>query len=171
MPNVKPTKPELAKIKALNDLGVSPNKLGKIAKRDPKTIRKYLAMDKVWADPELRKMIEVIKKSEINEMVEAIKKSEISELYLIGARTRQRIRELLEKDNLTLIPAVATLDRVFSQRRILEEKSTSNVSVVSVVEHLSKEIERSDAKLEELEAEMAELDAELTELDDGIEED
>ena len=61
VPNVKPNRGELAWFRALRDLGYSPNKIGQMIKRDPKTVRKYLASD-VYQDPDIKNLIEVIKR-------------------------------------------------------------------------------------------------------------
>jgi len=115
MPNIAPTKKELAQFKVLNDLGLTPNAISKRIKRDPKTIKKYLTSD-VYTDPEITAMVDLIKEREIND------------LYLIGAKSRKRIHELLDEGNTKVIETVAIMDRTFQQRRLLEGQSTVNVA-------------------------------------------
>ncbi len=119
--NLTPTKKELAQYKALNDLGLTPNAIAARARRDPKTVRKYLQSE-VYNDPEIQNMVEVIKEKEI------------SDLYLLGAKARKRLHELLDEGNTKTIETVALMDRSFQQRRLLEGQSTENIaSVHSIV--------------------------------------
>lgn len=115
--NLSPTKTELARYKAMNDLGLTPNAIGVRAGRDPKTIRKYLQSD-VYYDPEISKMVEVIKEKEI------------ADLYLLGAKARHRLHELLDEGKTKTIETVALMDRSFQQRRLLEGQSTENIASV-----------------------------------------
>jgi len=68
-----PTKKELAQYKALTDVGLTANAVAVRMERDPKTIRKYLKSD-IYKDPEIKKM------------VNTIKKKEIAYLYFLGAK-------------------------------------------------------------------------------------
>jgi len=130
-----PDKKELAQYKALNELGLTPNAIAKRTDRDAKTIRKYLQSD-VYNDPDVLDLVNMIKEREIND------------LYLIGAKARNRINELLDEGNTKIIETVAVMDRSFQQRRLLECKSTDNILQV----HADiAEIKRLEAQLQEKE--------------------
>jgi hypothetical protein len=113
--NLTPTKKELAQYKALNDLGLTPNAIAVRAKRDPKTVRKYLQSE-VYDDPEIMRMVDIIKEKEIND------------LYFLGAKARKRLHELLDEGKTKTIETVALMDRSFQQRRLLEGQSTENLA-------------------------------------------
>ena len=115
--NLTPTKTELAQFKAMNDLGLTPNAIAIRTNRDPKTVRKYLQSE-VYNDPEIKKMIDVIKEKEV------------SDLYLLGAKARKRLHELLDEGNTKTIETVALMDRSFQQRRLLEGQSTENIAQI-----------------------------------------
>jgi hypothetical protein len=107
------TKKELARFKAMDDLGVTPHAIGKKTGRDPKTVRKWLQSE-VYNDPDLMRM------------VDAIKKKELADLYLLGGKARAHLHTLLDGGGMKAIETVATMDRSFQQRRLLEGQSTSN---------------------------------------------
>jgi hypothetical protein len=129
LPRRQPTKPELARFKAMADLGLTPNAIGKRVGRDPKTVRKALQSPAYQTDEDLQ------------EMVETIRKRELSDLYLLGAKGRQRLHELLDKGDTQMIPTIALVDRTFQQRRLLEGGSTANIGLMSKI------IVASDAEL------------------------
>ena len=114
----KPTKKELAQFKVMNDMGLTPNAIAVRTERDPKTVRKYLQSE-VYLDPDIMKMVDVIKEKEVGD------------LYLIGAKARKRLHELLDEGNMKAIETVATMDRSFQQRRLLEGKSTENLAQIT----------------------------------------
>ena len=115
--NLSPTKKELAQYKALNDMGLTPNAIAVRAGRDPKTVRKYLQSE-AYSDPEIMQMVDLIKTKEVND------------LYLLGAKARKRLHELLDEGKMKAIETVATLDRTFQQRRLLEGQSTENIAQI-----------------------------------------
>jgi len=115
--NLTPTKTELAQYKAMSDLGLTPNAIAVRTNRDPKTVRKYLQSE-VYNDPEIKRMIDVIKEKEV------------SDLYLLGAKARKRLHELLDEGNTKTIETVALMDRSFQQRRLLEGQSTENIAQI-----------------------------------------
>ena len=127
MPKTRPKKTELARFKALHDIGLTPHAIGLETGRDPKTIRKYLASDVYQNDIEIRQMIEQIKQKELDD------------LFLIGAKARKRIHELLDDGNTKTIETVAVMDRAFQQRRLLENVSTENISIVAKLQELLSE--------------------------------
>jgi predicted transcriptional regulator len=140
--NLTPTKKELAQYKALNDLGLTPNAIAVRANRDPKTVRKYLQSE-VYNDPEIKRMIDVIKEKEV------------SDLYLLGAKARKRLHELLDEGNTKTIETVALMDRSFQQRRLLEGQSTENIAQI----HADiAEIKRLQAEREKMEDAVIETD-------------
>jgi hypothetical protein len=129
--NLSPTKTELARFKAMSDLGLTPNAIGSRTDRDPKTVRKYLQSE-VYNDPE------------ITQMVDIIKEKEISDLYLLGAKARKRLHELLDDGKMKAIETVATMDRSFQQRRLLEGQSTGNIFSISADIEKIRKMERVD---------------------------
>lgn len=106
---------ELANIKVLHEEGYSPNAIGKLAGRDPKTVRKWLQSEAYQEDPELQKLVDLVREKEIED------------LTLIGAKARQRLHELIPQEN-KIIPLVAAIDRTFQQRRLLEGRRTANTN-------------------------------------------
>ena len=115
----KPDKKELARFKAMADLGVTPNAIGKRVGRDPKTVRYYLQSPVYETDPDLQ------------EMVELIKARELDDLYLLGAKGRKRLHDLLDGGQTKMIETIALVDRTFQQRRLLQGGSTANVGIFS----------------------------------------
>lgn len=115
--NISPTKKEMAQFKAMNDMGLTPNAIAVKTGRDAKTIRKYLQSD-VYKDPDISSMVDLIKEREVND------------LYLLGAKSRMRLHELLDDGNTKAIETVAIMDRSFQQRRLLEGQSTENIAQV-----------------------------------------
>jgi hypothetical protein len=120
MPGKRPTKKELARMKAMNELGESPTSIAERMGRSHNTVLKYLESD-VYNDPT------------IAEMVEKIKEKELSDLYLLGAKGRHRLHQLLDQGKSTMIPTIALVDRTFQQRRLLEGNSTANIHTLSKV--------------------------------------
>jgi len=142
---ISPKKGELATFKAMNDMGLTPHAIGRLVGRDPKTVKKYLALD-IFDDPELKKLIE------------RIKETELQDLHLIGAKARHRIHQLLDGGKTGLIETTAILDRSFQQKQLLQGAATENINVRTVVAGLSKELEELQAERAALveEAEIAE---------------
>jgi hypothetical protein len=129
--NLSPTKTELARFKAMSDMGLTANAIGLKTDRDPKTVRKYLQSE-VYNDPEIKQMVDIIKEKEI------------SDLYLLGAKARKRLHELLDDGNMKAIETVATMDRSFQQRRLLEGQSTGNIFSISADIEKIRKMERVD---------------------------
>jgi hypothetical protein len=138
--NLTPTKKELAQYKAMNDMGLTPNAIAIRTNRDPKTVRKYLQSE-VYDDPEIKRMIDVIKEKEV------------SDLYLLGAKARKRLHDLLDEGNTKTIETVALMDRSFQQRRLLEGQSTENIAQIlaDVAEIRKLEAERKKMKNADIE--------------------
>ncbi len=116
MPGKKPNKRELARMKALSDMGESNRSIARQLGKGHGTIKRYLNSD-VFTDPSIGKMIE------------RIKEKEVDDLTLLGARGRQHIHEVLDEGKSSLIPLIALVDRTFQQRRLLEGKSTVNLNL------------------------------------------
>jgi predicted transcriptional regulator len=125
----KPDKKELAKIKILSDSGESPSAIAKKLGRSHHTIIKYLDSE-VYRDPSIKKLIEVIREKELED------------LYLLIGKSRKRLHDLLDAGESKMIETVAVMDRCFEQRRLLENKSTSNLSA-----HLRYLLRHKDAKI------------------------
>ena len=125
-PRTKPVKKELAQIKVLSDLGLTPTGIAKKIGRSHHTVIKYLNSE-VYNDPE------------INAMVDLIKEKEVADLFILGAKARKRLHELFDEGAPKTIEAVATMDRSFQQRRLLEGASTKNISLSSIIENLDRE--------------------------------
>ena len=104
-------------MKVMSELSVSPTAIaGKLGKSHH-TMIKYLQSD-VFTDPTIK------------EIVEKIRETELNDLYLLGAKGRQRLHELLDsKDKVQMIPTIALVDRTFQQRRLLEGRSTMNLGL------------------------------------------
>jgi hypothetical protein len=113
-----PDKKELARFKAMSDIGLTPNAIGMKTGRDPKTVRSYLKSPAYENDGELQ------------EMVSLIKQRELEDLYLLGAKGRARLHQLVDEGDSKMIETIALVDRTFQQRRLLEGGSTANVSVI-----------------------------------------
>jgi len=114
----KPDKKELARFRVMADLGLTPNAIGKKVGRDPKTVRYYLQSPVYETDPDLQEMVELIKARELND------------LYLLGAKGRKRLHDLLDEGQTKMIETIALVDRTFQQRRLLEGGSTSNIGLL-----------------------------------------
>jgi len=114
-----PDKKELARFKAMADLGLTPNAIGKQVGRDPKTVRSYLRSPVYETDTDLQ------------EMIEQIKARELEDLYLLGAKGRKRLHDLLDQGQTKMIETIALVDRTFQQRRLLEGITTANIGIFS----------------------------------------
>ena len=65
-------------------------------------------------------------------MVDIIKEKEIADLYLLGAKARNRLHELIDEGNTKALETTAVMDRSFHLRRLLEGQSTENIVSVHV---------------------------------------
>ena len=105
-------------MKAMSDLGASPTAIATRLGKSHNTVRKYLDSE-VFNDPS------------IGRLVERIKEKELEDLYLLGAKGRKRLHELVDAGNSKMIESIALVDRVFQQRRLLEGRSTQNIASLS----------------------------------------
>jgi hypothetical protein len=118
----KVTRNEAARIKALDQIGMTPYRISKITGRARNTIANVLN-SQVYKDPHFEKKIELIKEKEL------------LDLYQIGGRARHHLTNLLEAGSLTPLETIAAMDRSFQQRRLLEGKSTENIaSLTKIIE-------------------------------------
>ncbi len=102
-------------MKVMHNIGMSPTAIADKMGKGHGTVIKYLNSD-VYTDPD------------IEEMVKKISKNELNDLYLLGAKGRYRLHEMLDEGKLQMIPTIALVDRTFQQRRLLEDLSTNNFS-------------------------------------------
>jgi len=80
MPGRKPTKKELARMKALSDLGESHRSIARRLGKGHSTVKRYLNS-------------EVLNDPAIGKMVEQIKEKEAEDLYLLGAKARKNLHD------------------------------------------------------------------------------
>ncbi|MCK9276320.1 MAG: hypothetical protein M0P57_14675 [Syntrophales bacterium] len=116
MPGKKATNKEVAQFKVLSDLGVSNKAIARRTGRHVDTVRKYLNSE-VYLNPD------------IDSMVHKIRDKEIDDLILLGGKARAHLNKLLDEGKTKAIETVAIMDRSFQQRRLLEEKSTNNITL------------------------------------------
>ncbi|MCH7915182.1 MAG: hypothetical protein IH856_19465 [Deltaproteobacteria bacterium] len=116
MPGKKPNKKELARMKALSDMGESYRSIARQMRKGHGTVKKYLNSD-VFNDPD------------IDKMVERIKKTEVADLYMLGVKARRNLHVLADEGKMRPIENIALMDRVFQQRRLLEGRTTMNVGI------------------------------------------
>jgi len=116
MPGRKPNKRELARMKALSDMGESNRSIARQLGKGHTTVKKYLNSD-VFNDPD------------IDKMVERIKETETTDLYMLGVKARRNLHILADAGKMRPIENIALMDRVFQQRRLLEGRSTMNVGI------------------------------------------
>lgn len=139
MPREKPKKSELARFRVLQELGHTPNAIGNITGRDPKTVRKWLQSE-VYQDPELQKLIDIIKNKEVEQLTLITGKARaVLEQYLNDV--------LMGNKEPNPISVTAIMDRAFQQVRILEGKSTANISIHSHVQEATKILNELKASL------------------------
>jgi hypothetical protein len=67
MPGKRPTKKELARMKAMNELGESPTSIADRMGRSHNTVLKYLESD-VYNDPTIAELVEKIKEKELRSL-------------------------------------------------------------------------------------------------------
>lgn len=86
--------------------------IGAIMQRAPNTVRKYLTSP-MFTDDKFRAL------------VEEYKQKEILDLTTLNIESRARLHDLVPV--MTPIEAIALMDKSFTQRRLLEGKSTENI--------------------------------------------
>ncbi len=128
MPKTKPKKTELAKFIALNDLGYSPNAIAKRTDRDPKTIRKYLNSEAI-NDPDIKIIVQKIKDAELND------------LLLLNQKARSNLHKRFDEGSPNVIESLATMDKSFTQVRLLSGKATKNININALLDR-KRELEK-----------------------------
>jgi hypothetical protein len=120
-------KRELATIKASKELGKSDYQIEKETGISHNTIAKYLASNEAYSNPKIK------------EMVQEIKEKEILDLTVLNVRAKSRLHNLAATMN--PIEAIALMDRSFQQLRLLEGKSTQNISTLTkIIEEAHKDL-------------------------------
>ena len=120
-------------MKVMRDLGHSPTAIAEKLGRSHNTVIKYLNSE-VYNDPT------------ISVIVEKIKENEVNDLYVLGAKGRKRLHELVDKGDSKMIETIALVDRVFQQRRLLAGESTANISGITRLINESHEQSLKEAK-------------------------
>lgn len=136
-----PNKKEIARMKALADIGESNRSIAERTGRTKETVKKYLQRTELYDDPEIQGMIATIKRREI------------SDLYLLGAKARNRLHDILDEGKTKAIETTAVMDRSFQQRRLLEGESTANISTREAIMMSMEIVRNAKAELAALEAE------------------
>ena len=114
---------QLAQMKVLNEMGVSPTSIAKKLNLSHHTTLLYLReKTELFNDPEVIKLIKIIKERELDE------------LFLIGKKSRAVIDAYLDDclegtKQPNPVAIVAIQDRSFQQRRLLEGVSTDNIAI------------------------------------------
>lgn len=108
----KPSRKEQAEMKALAEVGHSAYAIAEILGRSKNTVAKYIKSP-IFTDPKFK------------ELVNEYKEKEILDLTSLNIEARARIHELIPE--MTPIEAVATMDKSFQQRRLVEGNSTENI--------------------------------------------
>jgi len=127
-----PNKKELAEMKVLSDLGHSPTAIARKIGKSHHTVIKYLNYHEIYDDPEVKRLIE------------QIRAKELEDLFMIGAKARKRIHELLDEGKTKMIETVACMDRSFQQRRLVEDLSTDNIDIKGTVTSLREKLRLID---------------------------
>lgn len=121
--SLKPTKREIAEIKVLHNIGYSENAIGQMIGKSNHTIKKYLNS-------------ELLNDNQVKKMIDRITAKEVADLNVIGLKSRQcqhiYLNAVLDgKKEVNPIAVTAIGDRTSRQRRLLENKPTSNLEVYS----------------------------------------
>jgi len=99
-------------MQAMHELGMGTYEIGAAMQRSPHTVRKYITSP-MFTDPKFQKL------------VEEYKSKELIDLTVLNIEARARLHDLVP--TMTPIEAIALMDKSFSQRRLVEGKSTENI--------------------------------------------
>jgi len=113
------TKQEFAVIKASSELGKSAYQIQKETGISHNTVARYIKEQEAYNNPKMK------------EMVQEIKEKEILDLTVLNVRAKARLHEVAARMN--PIEAIALMDRSFQQLRLLEGKSTQNISTLTKI--------------------------------------
>ena len=108
----QPSKREQAQMLAMAELGQGSYVIGAALGRAPNTVHKYITQP-LFSDPKFR------------QLVEEYKSKELIDLTVLNIEARGRLHDLVP--TMTPIEAIALMDKSFTQRRLLEGKSTENI--------------------------------------------
>lgn len=101
---------------ALSQLGKKSYEIGALMGRSHNTVAKYIKQP-VFTDAKFQKL------------VEEYKEKEILDLTVLNIEARARLHDLVPV--MTPIESIALMDKSFQQRRLLEGRSTANISTLS----------------------------------------
>jgi hypothetical protein len=122
VPGRKPTKGELAQIRAAHEMGESATAIGEKLKRSHNTVLAYLRDSEIYNDPE------------ISALVEKIKEREAEDLTILGLKGRRRLHQIMDGGKAPLIPTVALMDRAFQQVQLIKGKPTQIYNLSKIIE-------------------------------------
>ncbi|MGH7783774.1 MAG: hypothetical protein ACREO5_08045 [Candidatus Binatia bacterium] len=117
----KPDKKEIAEMVVLNDLGKSSRQIGAQTGHSPNTVLKYLRSGELLDNPKIK------------ELVGKMREYEANNLMLLGGKAQARLHEKLDANKMKPIELIALIDRSFTQRRLIEGKSTANALTGAIV--------------------------------------
>lgn len=124
----KPTKKELAEIKALSNMNLTPHAIEVRTGICHTTVAKYLANQEAYNEPGM------------DALITTIMEREIQDLAVLTVKARERLHQLAAKMN--PIEAIALMDRTFQQRRLLQGKSTENVAtLIKIITEANKDLQ------------------------------
>lgn len=123
------SKKELVEVAALSKLGHTPYAISQRTGFHHDTVAKYL-----------REQEEFFNQPEVKEAISRYIAVETGDLVALTVKARKRLHEIAHTMN--PIEALALMDRSFQQRRLLEGKSTSNISTLSkIIREANKDLE------------------------------
>jgi hypothetical protein len=122
VPGRKPTKGELAQMRASHEMGESATAIGEKLKRSHNTVLAYLRATAIYNDPE------------ISALVEKIKEREAEDLTILGLKARRRLHQIMDEGKAPLIPTVALMDRAFQQVQLIKGKPTQIYNLSKIIE-------------------------------------
>jgi DNA-binding CsgD family transcriptional regulator len=127
----KPDKKQIAEMVVLNDLGKSARQIGAQMGHSPNTVLKYLRSSELLDDPKVK------------ELVAKMWEHEADSLMLLGGKAQARLHEKVDDNKLKPIELIALMDRSFTQRRLLEGKSTANLALRGIVKIQNEALEKT----------------------------
>lgn len=127
--------------KGIKKLKFDPKKLKRLLKL--KISGKEVAERLDVSEATLYRYLNYLKKQIL--ITKEIDSTEITSLALLGAKARQKLSSIVE--TMKPIELIALVDRTFQQRRLLQGKSTANVSVLAnIISEAHKQIKTENLK-------------------------
>ena len=131
----KLTKPQIAQMKVQADMGYSTYAISKEMGIDWHTAKAYLMKYDTLSDPDIKNMVDIIKKRELND------------LHAIGAKSRVVLNQYLDdvldgKKEPNPISITVIVDRTFQQRQLPGHKPTEILSIRSMVASFQGDLDR-----------------------------